>query len=323
MPSKHVIALIRCGLGNQMFIYAAARRLALKNDARLVLLTDLFDDEYHGRSFLLDRFSIAGEIFTLRDLGISYSQGKHKFARRVDRYLHLLGLYHKEYVIERRKRLFSSNSSLYDGRLLNLRFADHVFLDGYWQNEIYFSDIAEIIRSDFRLGAEPGSLTRELAREINAVNAVCVHFRRTELEQQDMIKAHRLEENLHYKQGLDMTYYMKAIRIISEKVANPHFYCFSDYPEWMAKNVTLPGTVTYVTHNNSADLCHEDMFLMSQCRHHIISHSTFGWWGAWLSGHPGKIVIAPINTCSRPKSPFYPREWHTIDVCQRNVISKD
>jgi hypothetical protein len=37
----------------------------------------------------------------------------------------------------------------------------------------------------------------------------------------------------------------------------------------------------------------EDFFLMSACANHIISNSSFSWWGAWLGINPAKRVIAP------------------------------
>ncbi len=37
----------------------------------------------------------------------------------------------------------------------------------------------------------------------------------------------------------------------------------------------------------------EDLELIKTCRHQIISNSTFGWWGAWLSNEIGGIRIAP------------------------------
>jgi hypothetical protein len=44
------------------------------------------------------------------------------------------------------------------------------------------------------------------------------------------------------------------------------------------------------------DKNYEDLELMRLCKHHILSNSTFGWWGAWLSeGRPGAVTIAPTK----------------------------
>ena len=57
---KKVIVRIKGGLGNQLFCYAAARRMALVNDAELVIdeVTGFARDHQYKRFYQLDAFQI-------------------------------------------------------------------------------------------------------------------------------------------------------------------------------------------------------------------------------------------------------------------------
>ncbi len=319
MNEKRVIAFARGGIGNQMFIYAAARRVALRNGARLTLVTDSFENEVHGRHFLLDKFRISADSTTQEQAGVPYSSSIHKIAGKLNRYLHPFSAHFSHYLPERTKNLMGRRTPV-DRRVLKVCVRDYLFLDGFFQNEGYFFDIRDTIRSDFMLKNEPGKTTTKLADEMRATESVCIHFRRTELEQQQMLEKHGHTKWVRgYPEGLGADFYAKALTLIEKNVRNPRYFCFSDHPEWVRDNMQLPVKVTYVSHNSTAETCHEDIYLMNQCRHHIISHSTFGWWGAWLASRPGQVVVAPMNVCGRPKPPDYPAGWKTIEVCLRKI----
>lgn len=123
-------------------------------------------------------------------------------------------------------------------------------------------------------------------------NSVAIHARRGDL----------LGCNGHlYKYG----YFKRAIRFIRQKVENPVFvfFCDSDSLTWCENNLSLFGLRTWDTirfvHWNKGTESYMDMQLMTQCKHAIITFSSFGWWGAYLNQNPEKITISPdpdINT---------------------------
>ena len=56
-----------------------------------------------------------------------------------------------------------------------------------------------------------------------------------------------------------------------------------------------------------------DLFLMSYCDNHIITNSSFSWWGAWLNKKTSKKVIAPKQWLVNDKCvDLIPKQWVRI-----------
>jgi hypothetical protein len=164
-----------------------------------------------------------------------------------------------------------------------LSLPDGVYLDGFWQSEKYFLDIEPTLRKEFSLrkAASPRSL--DLANQISSSNAVGLHVRRGDYLSQDKMEFHGV---------CSLDYYIAAVSIISSKIPAPHFFVFSDDPEWAVENLRLSYLTTFVR-DADGNKPYEHIWAMSLCKHHIIANSSFSWWGAWLSVNPEKIVIAP------------------------------
>lgn len=266
-----VITKLIGGLGNQMFQYATGRRLAHVLGAELKLDITGFDN-YKRRAYSLEYFNIqenlasAEDVATLRTL-------KRGIVERV-----LAKVLHKRSTHIREKHFH------FDPNILNL--SDGVYLDGYWQSEMYFADIAQIIRDEFTVKAPQTGRNKELAKQIGSCESVCLSIRRGEYVTDPRInKVHGV---------LDLDYYWACVQELTKTVKNPHFFIFSDELEWARRNLRLSYDATFVGHNNNRpDQPNQDLSLMSQCKHHIIANSSFSWWGAWLNPRKDKMVFAP------------------------------
>jgi hypothetical protein len=89
-------------------------------------------------------------------------------------------------------------------------------------------------------------------------------------------------------------YYDAAMQIIRERVTEPTYFVFSDDPEWARANIKT-GFPTEVI-GQGPEKNYQDLELIRLCKHHILSNSTFGWWGTWLSEYNKTgINIVPIR----------------------------
>jgi hypothetical protein len=178
-------------------------------------------------------------------------------------------------------------------------YANQNCFRGYWQTEKYF--LGSVIRKEITLKIPPSALTVGVGDMLSEVNSVSIHVRRGDYL------------NLAYHGILPMEYYNRAIRLIEAMVQNPRFFVFSDDPKWC--KTAFPNAEVLSFQGCSQ---HDDLYLMSRCKHAIIANSSFSWWGAWLSemNQLRRIVIAPEkwfgDDTKQDTSDIIPDRWIKI-----------
>jgi hypothetical protein len=268
------------GLGNQLFQYALGRTLAIKTGANLVIDPWEFRRN-RSRPVVLDKFKIRARFVTFpENVFCRIVESQH--LESVSRVLRAVFPSKFPQVVRRRKHGF-------DPTLLEIRRS--VFLEGWFQSELYFREYRPQLLEELQLREGPSQENRNVLDQIKSSTAVSLHVRRG-----DYVSDADVNQRIGTC-GLD--YYRAAIEHIRAHVSSPTFFVFSDDPRWTRDNLVVPEPRHFISHNcNVADW--EDIRLMSACRHFIIANSTFSWWGAWLGASPDKIVIAPKQWFADP-----------------------
>jgi hypothetical protein len=285
-----IIVRIGGGLGNQMFQYAAGLSLSVTRKTRLELDISWFQNnpsDVTKRTFRLDIFAIHAAIAQKEQ--ITKLAKPSAIQRLLDR--------NKPYY---RKNIYYEPHFHYDSNFR--RAPSDIILDGYWQSEAYFKDIAERIRQDFAISAPLTSHTKELAEQIGKTAAVSLHVRRGDYVND--------AKTFNYHGVCEPAYYAKAIAALKDRIGVMEIFVFSNDMDWVKENISSEFPMTFVNHAGRQD--YEDLYLMSLCRHNIIANSSFSWWGAWLNANPDKIVIAPSRWFNESKADtrdLLPDEW--------------
>lgn len=295
-----IVTKLQGGLGNQMFQYAFGLSMALQHNCGLYFDPSFFKlqsgkDDIASREFELNIFDV---------------QIKIAGEELVEQFLHpgvMQRIFNKTGI--NRKRVFREKSLRFDGSVFQI--PPPVYAQGFWSSEFYFSKFESPVRKAFTLKKAMSNLSQKLAARMAAQeNPVSVHVRRG-----DYVSSERTNQ-IHGT--CSVSYYTNSIARLKAQINNPHFYFFSDDPEWVKSNLLQNiDNYTQVEHNTASDSW-QDMILMSNCRHHIIANSSFSWWGAWLNPHTDKIVIAPEKWFKAPSDFFdaqdlIPAHWIKVN----------
>jgi len=279
MPRK-VIVRLKGGLGNQLFCYAAARRLSLVNDTELVLdtVTGFEYDYVYQRTYSLGGFSIPARLATPQERMEPLGRIRRMFARKLSE---LKPLDQRRYI--------QQVGVDFDPGILALRLQEGTtYFDAFGQSEQYFTDIRELLKEDLKMSSIVNLDNRNTAAFINSTESVALHVRWFD---------NGLSTN---SSNMSLDYYVQAIARLLTKIPAAHFFVFTDRPDkvsGMMESLLRKNPFTLVSQTMVHESAETDFWLMRQCRHFIIGNSTFAWWAAWLAeqDRSGTQVFAPLR----------------------------
>jgi hypothetical protein len=277
-----IVVRLMGGLGNQMFQYALAYVLSKKYNTSLKVDLTLLNDRSQPHEVVTHRTLLLDQVFNIR---IEYADRKaiEYFNGKV--YSSFIGkIYNRFNLMIRQPNLKIEKSRSFDPHFLEA--GENACIVGSFQSEQYFISHSSAIKQLYQFKNHLLTQSHDLAMQINNSQSVAIHVRRGDYVTSKMYR--------HTIGTLPISYYEKAIAEITKRVTNPVFYIFSDDIEWCSKELAhLPVSLVWVGAEHSGLHAANHLQLLTLCKHFIISNSTFAWWGAWLSNHTEKVVIAP------------------------------
>lgn len=296
-----IVVRLSGGLGNQLFQYAAARSMALRNKTKLYIDTGFYSSEANRvlkRKFALTHFSIQAQVI---------SPSRFAYLTRSD--LHFIqkiwrrGRYGRiTYFIEGKA---PDVKALYEQRI-------PLIIDGVFQSESYFAMYRDIVHTElypaYQLTAKNNL---QWVNEINNSVSVGVHIRRG-----DYVS---IEQTANVHGTCNAAYYHNAMQHLRNMLENPFFYIFSDDTHWAINEFGSIPNVKIVTGmaESGTDQDMVEFKLLASCKHHVIANSSFSWWAAWLNTNPNKQIVGPKNwfldkTLNELYQNILPAQWEKM-----------
>jgi len=180
-----------------------------------------------------------------------------------------------KFLVSARTTHFLNTRTVAEG-IINLESyftADNILFHGYWQDPKWYDDrLLEKLRQEFHVKSEYHNKEFLQWRDmVRSTNAIALHVRRGDYVGH---QNHLL---------LPLRYYQNALMYMAEMKNEPEVFIFSDDLMWCREHFDGCHLVDLPSY-----LCFE---LMRECKHFIISNSTFSWWPAYLSRNA--TIIAP------------------------------
>lgn len=276
-----IIINLRGGLGNQMFQIAFGKYLEKQygfsvSYSRFYMRKEKGYKNHYNSYQNINSRNIKMLPFALDIIVSIYYRLKYEFFKvthkSCDNYYTIM----QNYSILKTEKVYD---------YIPIDFKNTHYFDMYFQNINYLAGISPEIINEMEISADykPNEENVKILRLIEKCeNPVCVHIRRGDYlndENKNLVVCTK-------------KYYENSIGEIMSRVQNPTFFIFSnnhDEIQWIKKNYNIPVKSVYVDLGNKD---FEELYLMSKCRHFILSNSSFSWWAQKLS-KTREVIIAP------------------------------
>lgn len=284
-----IYSSLKGGLGNQLFQYAAARALCLKTDSTLVLDTwsGFVRDTQYRRHYELDALPIrAHAAMPLQRLPIWLYRVRQRFGATANGMIQRR--WYGQFLVEIDRSYLTEIDQVIIDRT--------TWLVGYWQSPRYFSEFADTISTELMPPAPQESRFLEMGQRLRQTESVALGIRL--YEESTNPGAHARDG--HIKTVAEIR---TAITRMQTECPNARFFIFCTHRSPLLEQLQLPEDSVYLTHDDDYEGTIERLWLLSQCRHHIFTNSSYYWWGAWLSAAvrvaDPQLVIAADNFTNR------------------------
>lgn len=290
-------------LGNQLFIYAAARAIALKQ-RRIMWFSDYDYTLWHNES-RLNCFKLSNDVSYKKRLNFTTKQ-------KIGDFIYSVLCRHKDVnqICEMEMR-FQWIFHMFDMFMCQEGYikpadykCDNLYIFGYFQCDKYFKEYDDTIRKELEFKTEMFcEEALRLGKEmLQNPNSVCLHIRRGDYLKDPVFNV------------CDIGYYYRAIEKMSSFLPSAHYYVFSDNIEEVKGLFARYKDFTF-SYIDSKFTDQESMYLGSCCNHFIMTNSSYSWWMQFLSKNPNKNVIAPNRWfgVERPCN-IYQDNWILVEV---------
>lgn len=287
-------------LGNQLFQYAAARSLYEKNRGKILISyrTIVNEKDKEGLSGWEDALKFFNvleyEKYTLNTPIVFYKTSliqKIIIIMYYITYKPILKLFPYNFnKLKKIQLLWAPILSKYGIYWLKQGYFPlksnkknkNFLLNGGFESPEYFSDIRDILLKEFSVKQSLNDIQHKTIEKLREVNSVCISIRKFDLSNSERNKLYNV---------CTKKYYIESIKEILKVVEKPVFYVCSNDINWVKQNLDL--SKYDVIYENEDDEPHIKLEIMKNCKHFIISNSTFSWWAQYLGEYKNKVVVAP------------------------------
>ena len=256
------------GLGNQLFQCATGLAVARRTGCALVLDTwsGFVRDRWFRRQYGLQAYAVAARVATpLERVPVWLFRAESRVRPPVGLVTDRL---YGRFLVEQARTVQAGLDEAVRERA--------AWLLGYWQSPRYFDDLRPEIQRTLMPPPPANPTTRALGTSMRAGASLAIGIRLYEESSDARLHAHdgRVKR---------MAEIAAAVDRVRHAQAGVRCYVFCTHRAPALAELGLPDDTVYLTGDQGFGHPDDSLWLLAQCRHHVLTNSTFYWWGAYLS----------------------------------------